>query len=114
MYADFTKVVKYAATLFGFAPDLFGGQSIRVGGATLLRAAGATDGEICLMGRWKSLPACLGYQEVSTATHDRMLNMLLTTGAYTNRDIRLQYRLPTLHKATPADILSDSDDDVGV
>jgi hypothetical protein len=114
MYADFTKVVKYAASLYDFAPDLFGGHSLRVGGATLLRAAGATDGEICLMGRWKSLPSCLGYQEVSTATHDRMLNMLLTTGAYTNRDIRLQYRLPTVHNASLADILSDSDDDVRV
>jgi hypothetical protein len=44
-YTDFQKVVKYAATLFDFAPDLFGCQSLRVGGATLLRAAGATDGK---------------------------------------------------------------------
>jgi hypothetical protein len=98
-YKDFTAVVKHAAVQAGFAPDRFGCQGLRVGGATLLRAAGATDREICLMGRWKSLPACLGYQEASAATHDRMLDMLLRSGAYTDRDIRLQYRLPTLHNA---------------
>jgi hypothetical protein len=83
-YKDFMFVVKHAAVQAGFAPNRFGCQGLRVGGATLLRAAGATDEKICLMGRWKSLPACLGYQEVSTATHDRMLDMLLRSGAYTD------------------------------
>ncbi|KAJ1406552.1 hypothetical protein B484DRAFT_436691 [Ochromonadaceae sp. CCMP2298] len=110
---DFTKVIKHAATTFGFAPDLFGPHALRVGGATLLRASGATDGEILLMGRWKSMPACLGYQEVSTNTHDRMLQMLLREGVYTARDIRLQYRIPTLHNATSATV-SDSDSDTGL
>ncbi|KAJ1400722.1 hypothetical protein B484DRAFT_339153 [Ochromonadaceae sp. CCMP2298] len=100
-YVDFVKVVKQAATTFGFAPTLFGPHALRVGGATVLRAAGATDGEILLMGRWKSLPACLGYQEVSSQTHDRMLSMLLQPGTYTARDIRLQYRVPALHNASP-------------
>lgn len=109
-YKNFTAVVKHAAVQAGFAPDRFGCQGLRVGGATLLRAAGATDGEICLMGRWKSLPACLGYQEVSTATHDRMLAMLLQSGAYSDRDIRLQYRLPTLHNVgTLTAVVSDDE-----
>jgi hypothetical protein len=59
-YVDFVKVVKHAATTFGFAPTLFGPGALHVGGATVLRAAGATDGKILLMGRWKSMPACLG------------------------------------------------------
>jgi hypothetical protein len=110
-YKDFTAVVKHAAMQAEFAPNRFGCQGLRVGGETLLRAAGATDGEICLMGRWKSLPACLGYQEVSTATHDRMLDMLLRSGAYSDRDIRLQYRLPTLHNAgaTLTAVVSDDE-----
>ncbi|KAJ1393496.1 hypothetical protein B484DRAFT_340513, partial [Ochromonadaceae sp. CCMP2298] len=95
------KVVKQAATTFGFAPTLFGPHALRVGGATVLRAVGATDGGILLMGRWKSLPACLGYQEVSSQTHDRMLSMLLQPGTYTARDIRLQYRVPALRNASP-------------
>jgi hypothetical protein len=67
-----------------------------VRGATHLRAAGADDGFICLMGRWRSLPACLSYQEVSTAAHDRMGALLMTPGVYTTRDLRLQYVLPQL------------------
>jgi hypothetical protein len=110
-YNDFTKVIKHTATTFGFAPDNFGLQALRVGGATLLRASGAPDGEILLMGRWKSMPACLGYQEVSTNTHDRMLKMLLREGVYTARDIRLQYRIPTLHNAAATATISDSDSD---
>ncbi|KAJ1387346.1 hypothetical protein B484DRAFT_460888, partial [Ochromonadaceae sp. CCMP2298] len=114
-YVDFVKVVKHAATTFGFAPTLFGPHALRVGGAAVLRAAGASDGEILLMGRWKSLPACLGYQEVTTYTHDRMLRLLLRPGTYTARDIRLQYRVPALHNAIPLPCntpLSDNEEGV--
>jgi hypothetical protein len=108
-YVDFQRVIKLAAEGQGFVPDRFGAHGLRVGGASLLRAAGATDGEIMLMGRWRSLPACLGYQEVSTATHDRMLDMLLK-GSYTNRDVRLQYRLPVVHTGSePAALAAHSD-----
>jgi hypothetical protein len=50
--------------------------------------------QICLMGRWRSLPACLGYQEVSTQAHDRKTSLLLTPDIYTTRDIELQYCVP--------------------
>jgi hypothetical protein len=93
-YRDFHEIIKHTAKRCGFDPSHFGCHGMRVGGATLLRAAGADDGLICLMGRWKSLPACLSYQEVSTAAHDQMSRMLLTPGYSTTRDLRLQYSLP--------------------
>jgi hypothetical protein len=93
-YAIIQQVVKDAAVFFGFSPKNFGCQSLRSGGATLLRAVGASDSEIMMMGRWKSMTACLGYQEQSTNTHDRLLKVLLTEGAYSNRDLSLQFPKP--------------------
>ena len=72
-YRRFVKAIKETATRFGFNPTHFAGYSPRVGGASLLRAAGASDGFLKLMGRWKTLPACLGYQETSTKACDLML-----------------------------------------
>jgi hypothetical protein len=94
LYREFHEVIRAAAAHFGFDHKQFGCQGLRVGGATLLRAARADDGFICLMGRWKSLPACPGYQEVSTQAHDRMAEILLTPDIYTTRDLALQYCLP--------------------
>ncbi|KAJ1392066.1 hypothetical protein B484DRAFT_340725 [Ochromonadaceae sp. CCMP2298] len=93
-YREFHHDIRDAAAHFGFDQTQFGCHGIRVGGATLLRAAGADDGYICLMGRWRSLPACLAYQETSTNAHDQMASLLLTPGIYTVRDLRLQYVLP--------------------
>ncbi|KAJ1425892.1 hypothetical protein B484DRAFT_330660 [Ochromonadaceae sp. CCMP2298] len=100
-YREFHADIRAAAAHFGFDQTQFGCHGIRVGGATLLRAAGADDGFICLMGRWASLPACLSYQEPSTSAHDRMASLLLTPGIYTVRDLRLQYVLP---RVTPIQV----------
>jgi hypothetical protein len=78
-----TREIKIIAEEFGFSPKRFGCHGVQVGGASLLRAAGASDSLILLIGRWVSLPACLGYQEASTATHDKLLQVLLTRGLYT-------------------------------
>jgi hypothetical protein len=100
-YRDFHDTIRSAAGHFGFDYRQFGCQSLWSGGATQLRAAGADDGLICLMGRWKSLPACLGYQETSTRAHDRMQTLLMTPGLYTNRDLHLQYTLPRFSEVSP-------------
>lgn len=88
-YARLTKVLKHTARLFGHDPTRFTCHGFRVGGATLLRASGADDGTIMIMGRWRSLPACLGYQASSTVTYDRMLELLGTPGQFTSRDVQL-------------------------
>jgi hypothetical protein len=93
-YDVMQKTIKEMAVAFGFSPERFGCHGLRIGGACLLRAAGAKDTFILLMGRWKSLPACLKYQEASTADYDRMLSLLCTMGLYTSRDLRIRYPRP--------------------
>jgi len=88
-YNRFAKILKHTAGLFGLDPARFTCHGFRAGGATLLRAAGADDGMIMIMGRWRSLPACLWYQASSTATHDHLLQLLGTPGQFTPRDVQL-------------------------
>ena len=87
-YGRFKGILRHTGRLFGLTGRV-AGHGLRIGGASHLRASGADDGTIMLMGRWKSLPACLGYQAASTATHDRLLQTLGTPGGLTARDIRL-------------------------
>lgn len=96
-YRGLSKVIKETAVHFGFEPTFFSCYSTRIGGASLLRAAGASDGFILLMGRWKSLPVCLGYQDSSSAAQDLMMKMLTSKHLFTEDDIRLAAtRLPVL------------------
>ena len=88
-YRAFGTHIKTLARQFQLDPNFFSCYSLRVGGASLLRAAGASDGFIMLMGRWKSLPACLGYQENSTSAQDMMMQMLTSRDLFTERDIAL-------------------------
>lgn len=95
-YARLTKTLKFTARLFGLDPARFTCHGFRVGGATLLRASGADDGTIMAMGRWRSLPACLGYQASSTAAYDRVLTLLGTPDRFTPRDVQLSQTPATL------------------
>jgi hypothetical protein len=54
-YKSFLTAVKTAAALCGFDPKRFGTHSLRIGGATILAAAGHPNHYIQKMGRWKSL-----------------------------------------------------------
>jgi hypothetical protein len=49
---------------------------------------------IQLIGRWQSLPSCLGYQAESTAEFDRMLGILSNISAFTHKDIRIGLTKP--------------------
>lgn len=100
-YARLRKVLKHTARLFGLDPARFTCHGLRVGGATLLRASGADDGMIMTMGRWRSLPACLGYQASSTASHDHMLHLLSTPGRFTSRDVQLGQTPSHLRQPAP-------------
>ena len=88
-YGRLNNILKYTAQRFGVSPAHFSCHGLRVGGASLLRAAGLDDGFILTMGRWKGLPSSLIYQASSTASNDRMLNVLSTSTAFTTRDLRL-------------------------
>ena len=87
--------------MFHLRPAGFSSHSFRIGGATHLRAAGVDDGTIMRMGRWKSLPACLGYQAASTHANDRVLGLLSSPGNFTTRDVHLSDRHTALTSASP-------------
>lgn len=91
-YGRLNAVIKHTAKMFGLRPTHFSSHSLRVGGATHLRAAGADDGTIMRMGRWKSLPACLGYQAANTAANDHLLDILGSPSVFTTRDVHLADR----------------------
>lgn len=88
-YGRFNKILKYTARLFGLDPGRYACHALRVGGASLLKAAGVDNDTIMAMGRWLSLPSCLGYQAPSSATNDRILHILGTPGPFTVRDVLL-------------------------
>lgn len=83
------EAVKRGAALFGFQPEFYGCHSLRIGGACALRAGGASDSMIQLMGRWQVLPSALGYQESSTYEFDKMLTILSDWKCFTHGDICL-------------------------
>lgn len=88
-YSDVARVVKAAAMNYGFEARFFSTHSLRVGGACLLRAGSAPDSLIQLLGRWKSLVTCLGYQESSMREFDAMQSIMRNRNLFTAKDVRL-------------------------
>jgi hypothetical protein len=88
-YHRMNTILKFTAAKQRLPGTRYSCHCLRVGGASLLRAAGADDSEIMALGRWRSLPACIGYQAPSTATNDRLLRFLGQEGLFTNRDVHL-------------------------
>ena len=60
-YAVIRRAVKARAMRLGMDPTKFSLHSLRIGGACVLRAAGAPLVMILFMERGKSAPACLSY-----------------------------------------------------
>jgi hypothetical protein len=56
---------------------------------TIARAAKLSDTNIMRMGRWKSLPASILYQEQSTASNDHILAVINNPTLFTSEDIQL-------------------------
>jgi hypothetical protein len=99
-YHRMNSILKFTAGKQQLPGTRYSCHCLRVGGASLLRAAGADDSEIMALGRWRSLPACIGYQAPSTATNDRLLTFLGRSGVFTNRDVHLS-TVPSRTRATP-------------
>jgi len=94
------EAVKKCAAQFRLPTDLYGCHSLRVGGTCALRAGGASDSMIQLLGRWQTMPSSLGYQDNSTEEFDRMLGIMSDTSRFTVDDIRIKHmsaglQLPT-------------------
>jgi len=86
-YSAYVKGVKAMAAFAGFDPARFGSHSIRIGGATVLAAAGLPNHYIMKLGRWKSL-AFLGYIHWAINAMDTALVSLVNPRHFGNDDIR--------------------------
>ena len=93
-YKTFQATIKDCAVAFGFNPAWFNTHSVRMAAPTVLRAAGGTDREVLLLGRWKGVPTTLTYQGSSTANNNRMLQLLTNSTLFTSQDITLGRVLP--------------------
>ena len=71
-YDRLSKAIKKVASEMGLDPTRYRTHSLRIGGASMLAAAGRPDYEIQKLGRWKSL-AFLEYIKVGKATFDAAL-----------------------------------------
>jgi hypothetical protein len=88
-YERVKRLIKGCAAHFGLNPKNFGTYSARVGGACTLRAGGASDSTIQMMGRWKSMDSCLTYQESSMREYDSVQRILSDPTVFTAEDVRL-------------------------
>ena len=89
LYSDIKKAVKQAAPVFGLNAAWFDTQSIRMSQPTIARAARLPVSDCMRMGRWKSLPAALLYQEQSTALNNTILSIVSDPTLFTSEDIVL-------------------------
>ena len=79
---------KRAATASGFDPKRFGTHSLRIGGASIMAAAGLPNHYIQTLGRWKSL-AFLAYIRMSLGAMMQSMTTISDPGWYTNEHMRL-------------------------
>jgi hypothetical protein len=93
-YRMMTDTIKACAEQFGFDARLFATHSLRIGAASTLRANEAPNELIQLLGRWRSTPVSLDYQDRSSASYDLLLQLLLAPGMFSEQDIRLGRILP--------------------
>ncbi len=89
MYKDVQNAVKLSADHFGFDSESFNMHSIRMSAPTIARAANVSVPNIMKMGRWKSLPAPILYQEQSTVLNDHLLSVVNNPTLFTAEDIQL-------------------------
>ena len=74
-YSTLQKAIKRVAVFLGLDPNLYSTHSLRIGGATVMAAAGLPDYIIQLIGRWKSL-AFLTYIRSNLAMFTKAFSVL--------------------------------------
>ena len=87
-YRRMLAYCKRAATASGFDPKRFGTHSLRIGGASIMAAAGLPDHYIQTLGRWKSL-AFLAYIRMSLGAMMQSMEKIINPGWYTDEHMRL-------------------------
>jgi hypothetical protein len=89
LYSHVQAAVKSSAAHFGLSAEWFNTHSIQLSGPTIARAANLSVPHIMRMGRWRSLPAPILYQEQSTAMYDHILSVINNPALFTTEDILL-------------------------
>ena len=102
LYSHIKSAVKAAAPVFGLDEAWFDTQSIRMSAPTIARAARLPVPDTMRMGRWKSMPAALLYQEQSTALNNTMLSVVSNPTLFTSEDILLARLLASRTSAAPS------------
>ena len=85
-YDHYRKMIHRTAQACGFDPSRFSTHSCRIGGATILAAAGHPNHYIAKAGRWKST-AFLDYIRYAAESMKSILTSLVNPKVYTNRDM---------------------------
>jgi hypothetical protein len=87
-YKSLLKALKSSALYCGFDPKRFGSHSLRIGGATILAAAGHPNHYIQKMGRWKSL-TFLQYINLACKSMEIALGSISNPSIFTNDQLRI-------------------------
>ena len=87
-YKTFLIAIKLSAKYNDFDPTRFGTHSLRIGGATILAAAGHPNHYIQKMGRWKSL-TFLQYINLACKSMETALHSLVDPTQFTNDQLRI-------------------------
>jgi hypothetical protein len=87
LYKDIQSALKSYAKFFNLDATWFNTQSIRMLAPTIARAAKAETSTILHMGRWKTVPSAMKYQEQSTAVNNSIVAMVSNPTLYTAEDI---------------------------
>ena len=87
-YRYFVDKIKATASECGFDPKLFSSHSLRIGGATILAAAGLPNHYIQTMGRWKSL-AFLAYIHIAVGAMSTAIKTIVNPKWFSNAQLRV-------------------------
>ena len=79
--------LKHTATHYRLDPSRLSTHSLRIGGASMLAAAGVPDSTIMKMGRWKSL-AFLGYIRLACASFDKAVQAISSPATLTASQVQ--------------------------
>lgn len=85
-YDRLSKAIKRVASEMGLNPNRYRTHSLRIGGASMLAAAGRPDYEIQKLGRWKSL-AFLEYIRLGKATFTAALAAIVNPNLLTAKEV---------------------------
>ncbi len=102
-YNSLRNCIKACAKRFDFDPILFSVHSLRIGGASTLRAGGASDSMIQLLGRWSNYRSALGYMSGTLSEFVNMQQILANPTDLTASVVRILEVDPHVASVTDCD-----------